>query len=129
MQKEPVLCQLVKCRRRRGRAEEVAGEEAGRGLGGQRGCRQCARACDEFQTAHGGAHGEDPHRRDDALMARRPVGLCEMWHEGGGSWSGWQWDQPGDLVQTQRNLGTLGGETTPLGMEHAYVEAGLAAMG
>ena len=47
----------------------------------------------------------------DAHMAEAQLGVGE-WHEAGGSWSGWQWDQPGDGLQTQH-----GGEAAALGME------------
>ena len=77
------------------------------------------------------------HMEADAHMAEDWWGFGD-WHEAGGCWSGWQWDQPGAGVQAQRS----GGETAALGMEvenlrgamlglqqgQADVQAGLAAM-
>ena len=44
------------------------------------------------------------HSEADAHVAEDQWGFGER-HEAGGSWSSWQWDQPGDGVQTQRILG------------------------
>ena len=75
----------------------------------------------------------------DAHMTEEQWGAGEC-HVAGGSWSGWQWDQPGDGVETQWQT-QHGGETAALGMEvenlrsavfglqrRSDVQAGLAAM-
>ena len=101
---------------------------------GHRGRRQGGPARAEPQAAHGLAKWI--YTDADAHKVEEQWGFGE-WHEAGGSWSGWQWDQPGDGLQTRH-----GGETAALEMEvgnlrgavfglqqgQSDVQAGLAAM-
>ena len=84
-------------------------EEAQRGLDCQRG-GQGGSACAEPPATDGRAHGEDLHGHGH-WHERRTV---ELWRrqDAGGSWSGWQWDQPDGDVQARAV-----GERTALGME------------
>ena len=82
--KEPVHVQLVKVQAALTARGGVCGEEAQRGLGGQRSRRQGGSARAEPQDAHGGTHGEGLHGCGRAHDRRT-----------GGRWSGTMLVVPG----------------------------------
>ena len=112
---KPVHVQLVKVQAALGRAEEVAEKKQAAVWA----AREAADKAHEHVASlrqRMAELTETIHSDADAHMAEDQWGFGE-WQEGGGSWSGWQWDQQGDCVQTQRNMSMPGGETAALGME------------
>ena len=108
--KEPFLVQLVKVHAALARAEEVpekkhsavwtakeAADKADQQVLNLR--QRMAELTERIYTATDTGMNEDPWS-------------CGEWQDAGGSWSGWQWDQPDGDVQAR-----AGGERTALGIE------------